>query len=507
MCGFIFQTGKVQVDEKSFELALDSITWRGPDAKKIIDLEDKCTALGHCRLSVLDPVTRSDQPMYSGCGRYLIVFNGEVYNHKEIRKKLILDCRTHSDTETIIEAYKKIGKSVFGMLDGMFAIVIYDTCERSWVASRDAFGIKPLFIGKNASTLVLGSEPASIAKIIDSPVCQEAIKEWKIIRRPVPGCTFFKGIEEVLPGTVIDSYGNVTYHWSLEETEEYFSQEKFESLLASSVLRHELSDVKNVALLSGGLDSAVILALSKVKKAYTVGLDTNNEFEGAEDTANTLNTSLKKISLTSNELVDIWKKLTKMRGEPLSLPNEGLIYKVCSSMEVDEKVVLTGEGADELLFGYDGIYRSTLGLSEINPLNFLQLYGYSHQKPSERLLQYINELNTNKTPINFVEDFFYKVHLPGLLRRMDFASMAASKEARVPFVDKSLIAYMYRKPPQVKINSTESKIPLRRFAHNLHLLGALDRKKIGFSAQVNQFDNRKESYQSFQSIVLEELGW
>ena len=108
---------------------------------------------------------------------------------------------------------------------------------------------------------------------------------------------------------------------------------------------------------------------------------------------------------------------------------------------------------------------------------------------------------------DFVEDFFYQVHLPGLLRRMDFASMAASKEARVPFVDKNLISYMYRRSSDIKINDSESKIPLRLFAKKLGLHGALERKKIGFSAQANKELTRQEDYKKFQQIIMETLGW
>ena len=107
--------------------------------------------------------------------------------------------------------------------------------------------------------------------------------------------------------------------------------------------------------MSGGIDSAIIARLSKISNFYTVGLNNNNEFNDAEETAKSINKNLIKISLDKYELINLWKKLTKLRGEPLSLPNEGLIFKVCKSMKNNEKVVLTGEGADELLFGYDRI--------------------------------------------------------------------------------------------------------------------------------------------------------
>jgi len=508
MCGFLFQVStSVPVNEPLFSQALNSMRWRGPDAQSLVSEQDGKVKIGHCRLSIIDPLARSDQPMLSSCGRYLIAFNGEIYNHLALRRELGLQCKTTSDTETILEAYVKVGKQVFQKLDGMFALVIYDKQTCKWIAARDAFGIKPLFISKNKDNVILSSEASAIALMTKANVSQQSVDEWRLIRRPVPGKTFFEGIDELLPGTIVDSDGYVGSHWHWEPSEQVFNQEKFEDLLTSSVKAHELSDVENVSLLSGGLDSALISALSSVEKCYTVGLVQNNEFLGAEDTAQYLQRDLIKVSMHEGELVEAWQYLTKLRGEPIGLPNEGLIYSVCKAMSPNQKVVLTGEGADELLFGYDGIYRWALDSTPLDPVSFLSRYGYSPTAATERLIDYVSDLMRNKPAIDFVEDFFYQLHLPGLLRRMDFASMAASKEARVPFVGKELVAYMYRQSAQIKIDGEHSKIPLRVFAKKLGLYGALSRKKIGFSAQLNQTASRYDDYGSFQKIVLESLKW
>jgi asparagine synthase (glutamine-hydrolysing) len=508
MCGFIFQLNKDKpVDNELFRKVLNGMSWRGPDAQKVITTEEGGVYFGHCRLSILDPVSRSDQPMVSACGRYLIIFNGEIYNHFELRRILSLNCKTNSDTETVLEAFAKIGRDVFQMLEGMFSILIYDTKEHSWVLSRDAFGIKPLFISETDSKIVIGSESAAVAEIVNAAPDENSLIEWRLIRRPMPGKSFFEGVNEVLPGSILDSLGHQSNHWSWKKNTEKYSQDVFEDLMIKSVQSHELSDVENVSLLSGGLDSAIIAAISKVDKCYTVGLESNNEFLGAEDTANQIKRSLSKILISSEELEASWRYLTKLRKEPLSLPNEGLIYAVCSKMQPMEKVVLTGEGADELLFGYDGIYKWSLKDYENIPDIFLKRYGYSEDLATERLKDYVQNMMHGKSGIDFVEDFFYQVHLPGLLRRMDFASMAASKEARVPFVDKNLISYMYRRSSDIKINDSESKIPLRLFAKKLGLHGALERKKIGFSAQANKELTRQEDYKKFQQIIMETLGW
>lgn len=509
MCGFIFQKNLSEIiDHNQFNFFLNGMSWRGIDSQNSCLLKNNTVGLGHCRLAILDLSEQANQPMISKDNRYYILLNGEIYNHLEIRKKHDLICDTNSDTETVLAAYIKLGNDVFSILDGMFAIVIYDTLTSRWVAARDAFGIKPLYMHKSANSLIVASEASTISKMINAKPSPTSLAEWEIIRRPIPGYSFFEDIYEVLPGSIIDSDGYVYTHWSWERQQENFEQEVFEQLLIKSISDHELSDVQNVSLLSGGLDSALILACSNIQKCYTVGLVDNNEFEGALDTSNVLNRDLTQVTIDKQTLQETWKFLTRLKGEPLSLPNEALIFKACKAMLPTEKVILTGEGADELLFGYDNIFRWIKGETKIIPEMFLQRYGYSQNcNKSDRLIDFIHDLSSLKKPIDFLEDFFYQVHLPGLLRRMDFASMAASKEARVPFVSKGLISYMYRQPYNIKINKTESKIPIRKLAEKFNLQGALNRKKIGFSAQLNRASSRYSDYQNFRNIILGELLW
>lgn len=511
MCGFIFaeQVYGNRMPKERFESALNRQKWRGPDAQHILSIDNGRFLIGHNRLSIIDPDSRSDQPMISHDGRFAIVFNGEIYNHLEVRHKLGIEFRTKSDTETLLEGYSLIGEDIFKLIDGMFSLVIIDCLSGQWIAARDPLGIKPLFLGHDPSGMtVIGSEASVVASLIDASPCPIAIEEWRLIRRPVPGASFFQGVSEVLPGTVRRNNGSTKVFWELTASDQPYEQEVFESLLRATIHRHELSDVKNVSLLSGGLDSAVITALSSVTRAYCIGLPGNNEFQGAKETAALLGRELVNVTITPDELKNNWRELTVMRGEPLGLPNEGLIYGVCKQMQPMEKVVLTGEGADELLFGYDGIYRWASSTPWQGAQEFLARYGYANPvRLTERLSTYIENLKSSKESIEFVEDFFYLVHLPGLLRRMDFSSMAASKEARVPFVSKNLVDYMYRRPHEIKINKSESKLPLRQLASKLNLHGALARKKIGFSAQIESSKTRFIEYSEFQNIVLESLKW
>lgn len=515
MCGFVFSVRKKTdcFSDRDFDAAFKRMSWRGPDHSETTFLEGGRVVLGHHRLSIIDPKHRSDQPFWSRDRRFVIVYNGEIYNHLGLRKELSLNCRTASDTETLLEGFLAIGTSVLERIDGMFAFVIYDTGSGSWFAARDRFGIKPLFFYDSSEMTLFASEAATIARLASAPVDQESIAEWRVTRRPTPGSSFFVNVKEHLPGTFKLGSRNAEriadrVYWSLEKGGETFCQEKFESLLADSVRSHEIGDVTNVCLLSGGLDSAAITALSVAGRAYTIGVDGNNEHKEAGETAELLGRQLTQVSVHKTQLSEAWKLLTQLRGEPLSVPNEALIYLVCSAMDSQEKVVLTGEGADELLFGYDRLYRWALAGDWPGEEAFLDRYGYSSDAAyTTRLLSYICSHKRDKSVLEFVEDFFLLFHLPGLLRRMDFASMAASKEARVPFVSRCLVEYCYRQPASVKLDTTRTKLPLRQLVHRLGLGCVLERPKIGFVASDTPNADRKAEYRSFQDVVLETLGW
>jgi asparagine synthase (glutamine-hydrolysing) len=335
------------------------------------------------------------------------------------------------------------------------------------------------------------------------------VQELRLVRRPLPGKSFFCGVEELLPGHSLSSEGTLRRFASLPAAHEGgFDQLELNELVREAVRSHEMSDVPVVSLLSGGLDSAIVTGLSTVGRTYTVGLEENNEFEAAADTARQLGKAVERVPLASDDLPRLWRELTVIRGEPLSVPNEALIYAVCKAMAADEKVFLTGEGADELFFGYDNIFRWSLADEWRGPEDFLRRYGYSDTVvPTDRLLGFVEGMRSGKSVVEFVEDFFLGFHLPGLLRRMDFASMAASKEARVPFVTKTLLNYMYRRAAALRIDASESKIPLRRLAAAMSLHGALARRKIGFSATTAAMRTRAAEYDQFYTQCMEALGW
>ena len=326
-----------------------------------------------------------------------------------------------------------------------------------------------------------------------------------MLRTPTPNYTFFKKLKQFPKSNYKTnySYKNIPYY-KLKKKNNKINFEKIKSLIDSSIFNHQMGDVSCTSLLSGGIDSSIVLKnSSKVKRCYSVGLKENNEFSAASKISKRLKKKITLIHVENKKLKSTWRYLTKLRNEPISVPNEGLIYLVCKKMNKKNKIVLSGEGADEIFFGYDKIFRWAVNEKKLNFKKFIELYCYSKDvKPTNRFKKYIKELSKKKKVIDFVEDFFYDFHLPTLLRRMDFASMAASKEARVPFVSKNIIENLYRKKPNIKINKNFSKIPLRNYIKKIKLDFILNTKKIGFSAATENNRGKFHNYSVFQNIVL-----
>lgn len=297
MCGIvaIFSSGRLEFELEKLKFFLESQKWRGPDNTGIWTDNSYSIFLGHNRLTILDPSPLANMPIWSKCKRFVMVYNGEIYNHKDLRKIFQLECVTHSDSETLINLYAQIGSSCLDYLEGMFSFVIYDCLTHNIVAARDQLGIKPLFYSKNSNKLVFGSEPAVISDIVGGTPSQIAINEWKIFRRPIAGKTFFNKVNEVPPGFLYESSTGLRRYWQPNKCKEGLDFDEFRQELVSSVRSQLLNDYETVSLLSGGLDSAVVLGLAGIKKSYTIGLPCNNEFEGAEESANKLGTSVVKI--------------------------------------------------------------------------------------------------------------------------------------------------------------------------------------------------------------------
>ena len=506
MCGifFVSHARGDRADIDKVNAALVSMEFRGPDASGLLEL-DPGTLLAQVRLQVIGSEASGRQPMVSWRKATAIVFNGEIYNYRRLAEKYFPDRLIDSDTRLLLELLEVHGDTVLHEVEGMFAFVVVDLVSNEWAAYRDRFGIKPLYVFQKSGLTVVSSEPVAISKYVELSPDPESLLEWRKFRRPCPGFSYLQDVSEVLPGSCLRSGRNECWY-RIQGDEAGYSEERFQEILAEVVYDHLESDVGVTGLLSGGVDSSVIAAMTNIDEYYTVGLPDANEFSDVREFCDLTNKTCIEVSVSEAELREAWHILATARNEPLSVPNEGLIYLVCKAMPESTKVVLTGEGADELLFGYDRIFRYMSSQTEFDIGAFLERYCYSHDRLGERMRAFIAGIVIDKTPIQFCEDFFLQFHLPGLLRRMDSSMMAASKEGRVPFVDRRLFEMFYRKPLEVRMADGVIKAPLRKILYELGLGVVCDREKVGFSAKPST-QSTYNHYSMFQQQVLESLSW
>ena len=530
MCGIL---GQINLSSSSksfcsstFNKALSLMQHRGPDNQSI-SISASCI-LGHRRLSIIDLDNHSNQPMSSSCGQYSITFNGEIYNHNELKKNLINSgyvFQTSSDTEVLLYSFVEHGIDCLRDFIGMFSFCIHDQVKNEFYIVRDRLGIKPLYYTTENETLTFSSEIKSILYLDEKTryINKSAISSYLSFRYPILDDTFFVGVRSVPPGHYIKVSGNqfeFVEYWNVSckfieqknDKGEAYYLEKLRDILESSIRYRMISDVPIGAYLSGGVDSSIITSVmasssqSKIK-SFTIGFTNEgyNEFEYADVVAKQYKTDHKEITLSSGEYLKYMKELINYKDAPLSVPNEVALYLMSRELKKDITVVLSGEGADEIFGGYGRIFRSTWDFERIKCIDnlklskddeqklaknffnkygvnsfsseiehFISIYSYTstHDKKCHlsdsfdidqiqgkflsKFLSYFNELD-NETYSNKILYAFEKIHLLGLLQRVDVATMATSVEARVPFVDHRLVEFAFTIPLKYKLKWKEQK--------------------------------------------------
>lgn len=507
MCGLlaVFQPDYNQINYADFKAALQKQEFRGPDFSDVKTFSDGQCLLGHNRLIIRDKSERSNQPVLSADGRYALVYNGEIYNCRELKELFNLRAESGSDTLIMLEGLIKFGENFIRALDGMFAFFFYDVVTKSFLAARDPIGIKPLYYRQLGKGVIFSSEVVSITSLVGGITDAESFREWEHFRRPCPGATFFEGITEVLPGHLWKNSG-MSQFWKRSKC---YDSVSLHSEVMSSISSHLVSDAPVCSFFSSGLDSAVISRVSGVPVGYCIGMTDSNEFSAARKSSAETKVDFVEIEVYENAILDAWDFLTRLKGEPLYVPNEALLYLGCKSFSHDEKVVLTGEGADELFWGYDGLFKAAnvaerCGLTGSDfVFKFLEMYSYGKDpflwEYCPRVTGFCVALSHDKSPLEFLEDFLFEFHLPGLLRRMDFCTMAAGIEARVPYCTKRLAEKLFRPNYKDRIRGTDTKLPLRKMARRLHLKSAAASKKISFNAEGGR--TRQQHYEMFRRVV------
>lgn len=486
MCGFLV-TNITEISEQEFKKALGLLHHRGPDSEGVVLI--KKFKFGHKRLKVLDLDPRSDQPYYSHDKRYMTVFNGEIYNYRQLAAQHSIKQNTTCDTEVVIQLYAKYGPKMLQYLNGMFAFVIYDTLTDDIFIARDRLGIKPLYITESGSKIIISSEVAPIVELTgDNAIDDIALRQYRKLRTFFNGRTIYKNIK-IFPAGCYMLNGSVHRYWKLPNDRQHSPDDhQLKDLIESSLKYRCISDVPVGSYLSGGLDSTIIAGLAHKPHTWTVGFEDNNEFEWGRIAAKKFKADHSEVIIDKNEFIELAKFMIDKRKEPLSVPNEVLIYKMTKQVKTKNTVILSGEGADELFFGYDRIFCWAHD-NEWDIKEFSRHYSYGSNDDIEIVEDALSPfIEYGPKAIDIVAAFFQIAHLHGLLRRLDNSTMLCSVEARVPFVDHRIIERMAGVPFEYRMKEGIVKHPLKRVFADLVPSEIVERKKVGFPVPLATID-------------------
>lgn len=383
MCGIAGFCNFAGDKNKNIERMKQRMYHRGPDAGGTYISEDERVVLGHRRLSIVDLTENGAQPMTSHSGRFVIAYNGEIYNHKKIREKLLEEKQVEcfhgtSDTEVLLEAFEAYGvEKAIGMCKGMFAISLYDKEEKILYLLRDRVGEKPLYYGMVKDSFVFASDVACIRELegFDNPINRKVL-ELYFVHGYIPApYSIYEGIYKLEPGTILkikspfDKWENICY-WNMKEVAKRGQEQPFrgtfreaadelERLLKESIAEQMVADVPVGAFLSAGIDSSTVVALmqslNKGKvKSFTIGMEEKgyNEAVSAREIAQHLGTEHTELYISDKDAVAVIPKLGQMFGEPFADSSQIPTYLVSKMTREHVTVSLSGDGGDELFCGY-----------------------------------------------------------------------------------------------------------------------------------------------------------
>lgn len=396
MCGIngIYKFSGNTIDASVIHKMNDTLKHRGPDAEGVYS--DEFVHFGHRRLSIIDLEGRSNQPFKSDCGKYVMVFNGEIYNYKEIKSQLTdYNFTTNSDTEVVIAAYKKWGDKCLRSFNGMFALAIWNLEKRELFVARDRLGIKPLYYVLSDDELIFSSSIKSIlsSQLVDKKVSSDALVDYLRFQTVHAPQTLIEGVFQLMPGqqlsiNELEGYQFKTY-WDprkesrVSKDNRETTKTNIKSLLSKSVDRRLVADVPFGAFLSGGIDSSILVGLmSEVhdKKVDTFSVVFNeNEFSEAKYArmiAEKFQTNHHEIELTAKGFKEMIPEALKFMDHPSGDgPNTYVVSK--STKAAGVKMAITGLGGDELFGGYS-IFNQ---ISQVQNKKWLKSFPAYARKP------------------------------------------------------------------------------------------------------------------------------
>jgi asparagine synthase (glutamine-hydrolysing) len=499
MCGIFgyFDSNKKTILPNTLKKMGDVIKYRGPDEYGCYHDQDSAVALGNQRLAILD-VEHGQQPFFSDDNSIVVVQNGEIFNHIELAKNLAADkhpCKTYCDTETILRLYERDGIDGVSKLNGMFAIAIYDKNIDTMYLVRDRVGEKPLYFSHDDGRVVFASEIKSILQAVDKKSPNpNAINQFFAFNYVPPPLTMFKGISHVMPGTYLKITNNSVEEftwWDLskikgkQRTESEWIEE-FNATLDDAVRIRLRSDVPFGAFLSGGVDSSSVVGLMSKHldtpvNTFCIGFDDPKYDEStfAQDAANRFGTNHVLEKVRTN-MIDLWPMATyhcdQPHGDISFLPT----YKVAQLASKKVKMVLTGDGADELFAGYDkyrDFFTDDTGKLSNNEFQSKYLDNISLFNKESRDQLFSNDFKQQLNDLDVtgvIKQLFDKTRgmdrinqtlyidtmllLPGNnLVKPDRMGMAVSIENRAPFLDYRMISLAFSMPGDLKLKDGTTK--------------------------------------------------
>jgi asparagine synthase (glutamine-hydrolysing) len=552
MCGILglYVPGGIAPDSSRFSAALDRLARRGPDDSGT--WHDAFVRLGHRRLAVVDLTAAGHQPMESSDRRYIIVFNGEIYNHKEVRPRLVPrgGWLGTSDTETLLEAYRTWGTECLKYINGMFAFAIWDRTERTLFLARDRMGVKPLYYAHRDGCFAFASRPGALTLLLnhsDTDFNVEALRVYLELGYVTAPLSIHNDVHKLAPGhyALIGAQGiRVVRYWDFRciapdagfrHRPESELVEELGALICDAVKVRLMSDVPLGAFLSGGVDSALVVAAMKAAgvehpRTFTIAFKEAEFDEGPAAAAAAARLGVDHVheTLDVNSLLDLLPAYIDEYDEPFSDSSAFPTMALARLARRHVTVALTGDGADELFGGYhyyplmDRLQASTRWRAPIKrlvastmshvPAHRAKLFaGAIRCTDAVTLFNYLRSVGKDYPPLlsedllrstSSSEDWFeqyaagFAVDLPAaeigmrldagftlpelFLQKVDVATMAFSLEARCPMTDYRLVEWAMRLPHEYKVRGGVTKYLLKKVLSR-HLPAAyVHRRKMGF---------------------------
>lgn len=551
MCGILaaYTRGEnSNLTKEIFSSMLTELRFRGPDEESIF--HDKNAWLGHTRLSIID-LEGGSQPVFNEDRSVACILNGEIYNFVELREQLEQKghiFRTKSDTEVIVHLYEEEGESAFEYLNGMFGIVIYDSKKDTLLIARDRIGEKPLLYCEAPKMFICASELKALIRNpgLSNSLDMNAVAAYLSLSYIPAPLSILMNVKKLEPAHYLKvTKGETVKHkyWSPQGKIDYTLDEQdicgeWRRLFQDSIKNKMVSDVPIGAFLSGGIDSSAVVAFmaknsTRPIKTFSVGFDVSvNELPYAKQIADRYQTDHTEIYITSS-VRDVLPEVVKYYDEPFADNSNVPTYLISKAAREHVKVILTGDGGDELFAGYEryltqrcyanyrvfskGIcllnqvaqkttgtgwidqlyrYQSNHGAAEhwfsivewFTPPQLKRLCRFAFESPYEftQAHQWLQIGARDPLSEAYAHDFNY--YLPDdLLKKVDMASMAVGLESRAPFLDHRLVELSLSIPPQFKLKHNETKHLLKKSLAGILPESILRREKQGFGAPIGEW--------------------